>query len=136
MKKDEVEKNPDKPIFPAPPLRPTDVQFRLRRFIWLKAHWFTATGDDTVTALGGLEAAYSAEASGQPVNVEVKEKCWIPSESNKNMGTWMQETTFRSAFQFTCPPSFETDIMRVKVSYALHLRFPRVFMALYSMPWN
>lgn len=122
MKKDEVDKMPQKPLFPTPPNRPSEVQFRLRRYIWLKAHWFTAVGDEDVTALGGLEIAASAPASNQSVDVRIGDKEWIPSESDKNMGTYLQETTFASAFSFTCPPTFRTDIMRVNVRNCLPRR--------------
>ncbi|KAH8107956.1 hypothetical protein BXZ70DRAFT_1003376 [Cristinia sonorae] len=126
MKKDEVEKNPTKPLFPTPPTRPTEVQFRLYRQLWLKAHAFTAKGNEKVSSLGGLETVTSAVASGLPVNVDVREKEWIPAENDKNMGTWLQETTFRSAFVLTCAPTFQRSTIHLSYTISLKVEFPGI----------
>ncbi|TCD61739.1 hypothetical protein EIP91_007988 [Steccherinum ochraceum] len=126
MKKDEADRKPNKPIFPSPPTKPTDVQFHLVRQIWLKAQWFTATGEESVTALGGMQTVASAVESGQPVDVQVRDRDWIPSETDKNTGTWLQETTFSSAFVLTCPPTFSMELIRLKYALQFTVPFPGV----------
>ncbi|KAH8082826.1 hypothetical protein BXZ70DRAFT_900966 [Cristinia sonorae] len=123
MKKEEEEK---KPLFPAPPSQPGEVEFRLHRNVFLKAKVFEEDGDEKVTTLGGLETATSAAVSGVPVDVQVKEKVWTPSAKEKHLGTWTQETTFRSAFLFKCPPTFEAENMHVKYSIKVRIDFPGI----------
>ncbi|THH30907.1 hypothetical protein EUX98_g3290 [Antrodiella citrinella] len=137
MKKDEVDKNPTKPLFPTPPMRPSEVQFRVRRLIWLQAHFLAEYGEEDVTSLGGLETATSVSASGAPVDVQTKEKVFIPSERDKSTGTWMQETMFRSAYLLTCPPTFQTPTMRIKYNLFLKVVFPGLGNSIaYEIPIN
>ena len=123
MKKDDADQNPSKALFPSPPTRPSDIRFRLKRHLWLKAHWFTATGGDDVTTLGGMESATSASAGSKPVEVEVSGRNWIPSETDKNTGVWLQETSFRCVFVLTCPPSFQAETLHIKVRVCFRSEF-------------
>ena len=134
MKKDEADKAPNKPVFPCPPSRPTDIRFRIRRHLWLKAHMFTATGAEDVTPLGGMEVATSA--STKPVEVEVRAKEWIPSEEGKSVGTWLQDVTFRSVFVLTCPPTFKAETMHLNVRLVSNATHHALIISIASIPWT
>lgn len=109
----------DKPIFPAPPTRPRDVTFELRREVRIAAKHWTATSGDTVTSVGGMGTSFT------PCEADVAEKVWKPvgdgqgpSDSKGPVGgkgTWLQETMFRSTILLKCPPSFDFETIGVEV---------------------
>lgn len=113
MKRDE--KTEDEVIFPAPPLTPQEVDFRLESDVWIKARsWHTTRHDNWVTQLGGLN-------SGDPsavalVSVDAPKKVWIPDGEKSEKGRWKQEVVFRSSFQLSCAPTFSSETMIVSVS--------------------
>ena len=115
MRKDDADQKSQKLLFPSPPTRLCDVQFYLKRHLVMKAHLFTTKCKEKATDLGAVDNTSSNNANGMPVAVEIKERDWVPSDADENVGTWLQESTFRSAFTLTCVPSFETETLQIKV---------------------
>lgn len=108
-----------KPIFPAPPLTPDLLDFRVERKVHLSAYPISASSSEHfVCYVGGLGPDLP-DAVYKTVQVEAMEKVWIPcghgDEKGGQKGQWKQEVTFRSFIRLSCPPSFGTTTMGVSV---------------------
>ena len=121
MRRDEAPEN--EPIFPAPPLTPQKVEFRLARNVVVNVHTWRESGTDKLAYLGGLSPT-SNPLELQAVGLEVvpAAKEWIPDngDEKKQKGTWKQEVEFRSTFTLNCPPSFSAQTMSIEVGDVMH----------------
>ncbi|KAJ3558003.1 hypothetical protein NM688_g1164 [Phlebia brevispora] len=118
----------DQPIFPAPPLTPQGVEFKLTRAVMVHTRAWVANGTDTVAPLGGLSPQAKDPHFYDEVQVENIMKTWIPvfGEEKKSKGSWRQQVDFRSTFKLTCPPTFTTETMHVKYFLNLKIAFPGI----------
>ncbi|KAH9926845.1 hypothetical protein B0H21DRAFT_137373 [Amylocystis lapponica] len=111
MKPEDTSDN--KPIFPAPPAQPREVQFNLERRTHMQAREWSYTSGDSLPSIGGMGTSLT------PCNVEILEKIWRPT-SDSGKGVWVQETMFSSAILLKCPPTFRFDT--ISISYDMHLQ--------------
>lgn len=102
-------------IFPAPPSKPQDIDFRLVRHVFLRANTWTENGNGKLASLGGLG---SGGVPSEHLAVQLLDKVWVPEsgDEKKQKGRWKQEVEIQSVFTLTCAPSFATDTMKVDVS--------------------
>ena len=110
----------NKPIFPTPPQKQTDIDFRLYRNLVLAPQGFCWTTDETVaTFFGAGTVARDAVAE-----VEVAEKEWRPEDGETGgggggrggeMGRWLQRVSFSSKFTLNVPPTFSAPTIAVNV---------------------
>jgi hypothetical protein len=114
------DKSSDEQIFPAPPEKPDQIDFRIERDVFVRAKdWKSNRKNNRVSYLGGLGPDGSApEVDQEPVQVDGNNKVWIPNEGGEKeaKGHWKQEVVFKSSFKLRCPPSFDSETMRVNVS--------------------
>lgn len=106
-------------IFPAPPSHPKELQFELNNTVFVRARSWSRTSSNTrVCYLGSFGPSNSPQYYDQ-VDVQPLEKVWLPSQDphdeKKHKGQWKQEVTFKSVMRMTCPPSFQTDTMALRV---------------------
>ena len=120
MRKEDVSGN--KPIFPAPPRSAPEVEFKLMRKAEIKAQEWDENIEKKNTMigmLGGLGAASAIPSSHVP-RIDVLDKVWLPDTGHgkydEKKGSWRQETSFKSSFVLTCPPSFTTKELSISVS--------------------
>ncbi|KAI0345946.1 hypothetical protein BDW22DRAFT_1353585 [Trametopsis cervina] len=112
------------PIFPAPPLKPSELEFKLERDMHVKARAWAASSEGAfVQYLGGLGPDLPL-TEYERVRVQRAENVWVPSEKDK--GAWRQEATIRSFFELTCPPSFDSSTMSVNYQLRLKVDFPGI----------
>ena len=110
------DKSSDGPIFPNPPQRPEEINFRLESDVWLRAQsWDTTRQGIFITRLGGLGSGEKTTAFGL-IHVDVLEKIWIPEGEKTENGKWKQEVTFKSSFQLNCAPGFSSETMTLSAS--------------------
>lgn len=103
-------------LFPAPPLKSAEVDFYLVRDVFITAAtWSAASNDVFVCDVG----CCGQSAIRKSADVEVMEKVWIPSlgDEKKQRGSWKQEVNFKATIHLTCPPTFNSQLIRVSVSY-------------------
>ncbi|KAL6306459.1 hypothetical protein BKA93DRAFT_729648 [Sparassis latifolia] len=115
----------DKPIFPTPPQYPEEIQFELRRSVYVRAHAFDSRLGERAPFASGLTVDSSSLESTRLENV------WIPSD-DKEKGTWKQEVTFSSKFVLRCPPTFQTRILKNEYRLQVQLNFGGLFNKLYA----
>lgn len=111
------------PIFPAPPLTPKGVTFKLERSVFVQVHaWRSDGNQSTVGHLGGLSPEPAPPHFYDAVRTEGLEKVWVPElgDEKKQKGTWKQEVNFLSNFQLACPPTFKSQTMGVDVWFQTH----------------
>lgn len=104
-------------IFPTPPSKPQDIEFRLVRHVWIRANKYTgasASEGEELALLGGLG---SGSDPSEHLVVQPLERVWVPDDDDKKKkkGRWKQEVEIQSMFALTCAPSFTTDTMQVRV---------------------
>ena len=120
---------PDKPLFPAVPMGPDGVEFKLHRRLRIRTKVFsTRAGNDISCFLGKGAAEERNKTPGKPrppVDVEIPPREWIPegaaaplgekdgkrvsssgSGDPDGKGIWVQRATFGSTFRLDVPPSF------------------------------
>ena len=111
----------DEAIFPAPPLTPQGIEFRLVRNVVVRASTWKDGGNDKLQYLGGLGPT-STPAESQALQVVPAEKTWISdSKDEKQKGQWKQEVEFSSTFTLSCSPTFSTQTMTAGVSDATRI---------------
>lgn len=116
MKYDADDKH--KEVFPEPPSTPENVTFLLRRKLQMTAKGQSREKWETLSHLGGLGEQSSELQGGKPITKGVSmtyDKWWIPSENDKHVGSWRQETTIDSSFTLKCSPSFSSSILQPEV---------------------
>ena len=111
----------DKPVFPSPPSRPTDVNLKLCSRVFLRARSFTAMGDtDDMYILGEGRASSKTRAT-----VETYERVWTPLKTREEKkesggpderGVWVQKIKFSAKIRLSVPPSFATRLIHSEVS--------------------
>ena len=118
MRKEETP--PDGSIFPEPPHSAPELDFKLTRKLEIHAENWEEKDSHKVVMLGGL-GEVSGHGSSNTPRVEVLDNVWIPDtghgrrDEKKHKGSWRQETRFRSSFVLTCPPSFVSKALTLKV---------------------
>lgn len=108
--------HPDMAVFPAPPLNPAEVEFRLVRDLSLTADTWTAKSSAIfVCDIGGCGRSAAVESA----EVEVMKKAWIPSleDEKKQIGSWKQEVKVKSKIYLDCTPAFESELIRLDVRF-------------------
>jgi hypothetical protein len=110
----------EKPLFPAPPVDPAQLELQVDRAVWIKAKSFRDRFQRTAEeGLGGFGAPAGSQAC-EAVRVEVQEPVWIPEgadeKSGEGKGVWSRTVVFESAFVLSCPPTLETPILTCNVS--------------------
>ncbi|KAI0345935.1 hypothetical protein BDW22DRAFT_1353570 [Trametopsis cervina] len=122
------DKPPEETIFPAPPLKPHEIDFRIERNVYIRTgSWDSYSEGGFIAYLGGM-GPKSSSASQSAVQVEPMEKVWIPlnGDEKKQKGCWKQEVTFKSTFQLSCPPAFDANTMKVFYIMRLKVDFPGI----------
>jgi hypothetical protein len=123
MKADDKPSN--EPIFPAPPEQPRQVEFGIERDVFISVtYWKSNRKNNHVSYLGGLGPEGPLPVVDQvPAQVNVMDKAWIPNDGREKetRGRWKQEVIFRSSFTLRCPPSFDSETMRVNVGHTSFL---------------
>ena len=113
----------DRPIFPTPPQKHGEIDFRLYRNLALAPQGFRWTTDDAVAFFFGAGAV-----AGDVVAEVAAEKEWLPEEGatgagaddrGEEMGLWLQRTTFSSKFTLDVPPTFSAPTISVSVRTTL-----------------
>ena len=111
------DKSSEGPIFPNPPQRPEEINFRLESDVWLRAQsWDTTRQGIFITRLGGLGSGEKSTAF-ELIHVDVLEKIWIPEGEKTENGKWKQEVTFKSSFQLNVS-RFQTKWLEIENSIA------------------
>ena len=117
---------PDKLIFPTPPQKHADVQFRLCRNLVLAPREFRWTADEVVACFFG--AGTAADTRDADVDVELAEKEWHPEPEPEpeeggrggggkggEVGRWLQRASFASQFTLNVSPTFSAPTVTVNV---------------------
>lgn len=109
-------------IFPTPPTV-DQVALWIENDAFIRTeNWAAAINGKVVAHLGGLGCSNTSKQgpSTAPVQVEVADKTWVPSEAeNDGKGRWKQETVFKSTFFLNCAPSFDSETINAKVRCVL-----------------
>ncbi|KIP04856.1 hypothetical protein PHLGIDRAFT_178532 [Phlebiopsis gigantea 11061_1 CR5-6] len=118
MRRDAVKEGES--IFPTPPMDPKGLDFWLNRVVWLRADNWTRRGTYPEAAKLGNLGERSHAGPHANLEIEPMDKVWIPLEGvspneRKQEGQWKQEVTIKSRFTLSQTPSFETDILKVKI---------------------
>ncbi|PIL37736.1 hypothetical protein GSI_01430 [Ganoderma sinense ZZ0214-1] len=114
----------DKPIFPTPPQKHSDIDFRLYRNLVLHPEGFCWTTDEAVACFFGASTA----AQDVVAEVEVAEKEWHPepeqtaSGRGGETGRWLQRASFSSKFTLNVPPTFSAPTIVVNYYLSLKVR--------------
>lgn len=120
MKYNPTDKISKEEMFPAPPLRPRNVLFTHRRCFEIRAKRYRSVTSEVVGPLGGMGDLTDVRGSSQEndkVKVQNYGRTWIPSETDKEMGSWRQETVMRGNMNFKSTPGFESKTLSVKVRF-------------------
>ncbi|KAI0683446.1 hypothetical protein BC835DRAFT_1423249 [Cytidiella melzeri] len=124
------DKSAGETIFPTPPSKPEQLNFRIERYVFIRARGWTAAGeDDFAVPLGGGDARTPLQAPVyDPVGVLTTDKVWIPTEGDEKheKGRWKQEVVFKSYFRLNCPPAFHSETMQVRYNLSLKVDFPGI----------
>ena len=110
----------DGSIFPEPPHSAPELDFKLTRNLEIHAENWEEKDSHKIAMLGGL-GEVSGHGSSNAPRVEVLDNAWISDtghgrrDEKKRKGSWRQETRFRSSFVLTCPPSFVSKALALKV---------------------
>ena len=106
---------PDKPIFPAPPVAHSDIQFRLNRSLSLTPRGYVYTTDDAVARFFGT----GIDPRDVVADIDLHEKQWVVdqnrSRGGEEKGSWVQRSVFTSKFTLNIPPTFVAPAMMVQV---------------------
>ncbi|PIL37726.1 hypothetical protein GSI_01420 [Ganoderma sinense ZZ0214-1] len=120
-----LEHPPDKPIFPTPPQKHSDIDFRLCRNLVLQPQGSCWTTDEAVACFFGDGTI----AQDVVAEVEVAEKEWHPepeetASGGEEMGRWLQRMSFSSKFTLNVPPTFSAPTIVVNYYLSLKVPFP------------
>ena len=122
MRREDSQKN--ELIFPSPPLSIANIELNLVLSVFLKAGNWIEYGTEEIASLGGFgTSANASESRGITIpRIHVTEQSWIPelglsgkSDEKKQKGVWKQEASYTSTFQITCPPTFDSAGIDVRV---------------------
>ncbi|KAF7790254.1 hypothetical protein EIP86_001206 [Pleurotus ostreatoroseus] len=93
MRKEETPE--DRPIFPAPPDHPKNIEFNLSRWVMVRAHRRSAYTNVKVADLGGFGSGVTSSEQHwhDQVDVEKAENFWTPDirDESKQLGSWNQQ---------------------------------------------
>lgn len=121
MKYDAADQHKD--VFPVPPSNADNITFLLRRKVEMKVNGLSEERWETLAQLGALGKAspeLSSETNPRDVSL-TSEKWWIPTENDKQVGAWRQETTIKSTFRLRSTPTFSTPVFSARVRFP-HLK--------------
>ncbi|OBZ65059.1 hypothetical protein A0H81_14949 [Grifola frondosa] len=117
-----------KPIFPAPPAAPTDLELTLHRRVHIRAKVFAATCEQLVVALHAPPVHVDVEGpdkewvSADTIEKPETDKKGAKGDGDGEKGVWVQRVTMRLAVSLACPPSFAID--NIKNDYFVRLKVP------------
>jgi len=107
------------PLFPAPPTAASQIVLRLIRQIEIRAQCDRGRWKERVSSLGGMGDPSSLARLNENFQMRTEEPLWIPRSektSKKDRGRWRRRVDIESSMTFSCPPSFEIDQVKNKVS--------------------
>ncbi|KAJ7125247.1 hypothetical protein C8R44DRAFT_135092 [Mycena epipterygia] len=101
-----------KQLFPAPPLRSSEVKQVLRRTTEIRARGLTRHAEDTfdlqhIRRLDAIERVSRARA----VLAVAEEPEWIPKEGKEDRGIWKRKVHFNFTLTFPFAPTFSTETL-------------------------
>ncbi|PCH35020.1 hypothetical protein WOLCODRAFT_165964 [Wolfiporia cocos MD-104 SS10] len=109
-------KRTDSKHWPRPPRAAKEIDFELRRKVYVRAGRWDQYSSERVGSLGGMGDCLEHT----DLHIEAPERQWSPAADDKSMGRWKQDATFTSSFQLKCPPTFKFATMSNE--YHLHVR--------------
>ncbi|KAJ3491647.1 hypothetical protein NLI96_g561 [Meripilus lineatus] len=124
MKYDAADQHKD--VFPVPPSNADNITFLLRRKVEMKVNGLSEERWETLAQLGALGKAspeLSSETNPRDVSL-TSEKWWIPTENDKQVGAWRQETTIKSTFRLRSTPTFSTPVFSARNYLHVKVDFP------------
>ncbi|TBU44365.1 hypothetical protein BD309DRAFT_40979 [Dichomitus squalens] len=117
---------PDKPIFPAPPVAHSEIQFRLYRNLVLSPKGYVWTTDDAVACFFGA----GIDARDVVADIDLPEKQWVVDQvsphDGEEKGSWVQRSVFTSKFTLNLPPTFVAPGLTVQYYLSLEVPFPGI----------
>ncbi|KAJ7125248.1 hypothetical protein C8R44DRAFT_135090 [Mycena epipterygia] len=101
-----------KQLFPAPPLRSSEVKQVLRRTTEIRARRLTRRAEDTfdlqgIRSFGDIERVSRARA----MQAVAEEPEWIPKEGKEDRGIWKRKVHFNFTLTFPFAPTFSTETL-------------------------
>ena len=120
MKYEQKDGNEGEKVFPVPPLHPREIEMVLRCHVYITATGWSSTDSATVAPIGGMGRAAPQNGVGSDV-VHTYEKKWVPHNTDKQTGSWRQETEMQSRFELKWSPSFSTRNLTQRVSLSTFL---------------
>ena len=124
---------PTPPMFPAPPTAASQIVLRLIRQIEIRARCDRGRWKERVTSLGGMGDSSSLARVNENFQMRTEEPVWIPRSEKTDRGRWRRRVCIESSMTFSCPPSFEIDQVKNKVSSILLTAHIYIYPTLCSM---